>query len=559
MLRELRINNVAIIDQMALTFAPGLNVLTGETGAGKSIITRAIALLCGGRASADLIRTEADEAEIEGIFDSDAKVAVILEELGLPQDDELVIRRVVSRSAKGKVTINGSLSTASVLGRIGAHLIHVYGQHDYALLLKPESHLDFLDQFGGHTNELATMATAFDAYEVAAKRLKSAQSGVASREQRLDLLRFQADELHKLKPQAGEEDSLRNERERQRHAEKLALVCQEADEALSSGERAAANVLARIATSLEEAGRIDAEIGSRAATLRDAIAQVEDVALDLRRTGESIEADSERLEEIEERLAAYTRLKRKHGCEADDLVERLASIEDEIGSLTLSESDIEALEAERERLATVAREAATRLSARRVAAARDLEKRLVGELESLGMAGARFNVEFHERAGDATRHDRLSPLGADVLEFFLSANPGEEPGPLAKIASGGELSRIMLALKALTAGAGEVGTLIFDEVDTGIGGATAEAVGQRLHALARHRQLLSITHLPQIAALADHHLAIAKSVRSGRTVTTAKELPESDRVAEIGRMLGAGGSEESARYARRLMAARKKA
>lgn len=559
MLRELRINNVAIIDQMALTFAPGLNVLTGETGAGKSIITRAIGLLCGGRASADLIRSEAEDAEIEGVFDVDDAVGDVLDELGLPRDDELVIRRVISRSARGRTTINGSLSTATVLGRLGEHLIHVYGQHDYALLLKPESHLDFLDQFGGHTAALAAMAAAWETFQEAAKRLRAARAGIASREQRLDLLRFQAEELGKARPAAGEEESLRVERERQRHAEKLARVCQEAEDALSSSDHAVANVLARVATSLDDAGRIDAELGARAVTLRDAIAQVEDVALDLRRYGESIEADPARLDEIEERLAAYARLKRKYGCEADELADKLAELEDELATLEMSESDVEALAAESDRRAELAWTAARELSARRLDAARDLERRLVAEVATLGMEGASFRVVFHEGSTDTRADERLGPTGTDVVEFYLSANPGEEPRALARIASGGELSRIMLALKALTAGVGEVGTLIFDEVDTGIGGATAEAVGQRLHTLARHRQLLSITHLPQIAALADHHLAIAKSVRGGRTVTTARELDEPERVAEIGRMLGAGGSEESERYARRLMAAKRHA
>jgi len=553
MLRELRINNVAIIDQMALGFAPGLNVLTGETGAGKSIITRAIGLLCGGRASADLIRTEADEAEIEGLFDADPAARAMLSESGLPADDELVVRRVIARGGKGRIFINGSLSTATVLARLGERLIHVYGQHDYALLLKPESHLDFLDQFGGHDHELRAMRAAHAAFREAADRLASAQAGVANRAQRLELVRFQAEELTKAQPTAGEEDELRRERERQRHAEKLARVCQETDDALSSGEQPIANALSRLAATLEDAGRIDPDIGARATTLRDAIAQLEDVALDLRRAGEQIEGDPARLEEIEERLALYGRLKRKYDCDADTLAAKLEAFERELQMLEGSDADTDALRAECERHGATAWQAARVLSSRRTKAARDLEKRLIEEIASLGMHGATFRVVFHEEA-DGKDDTRLSATGADSIEFYLSANPGEEVRPLARIASGGELSRIMLALKALTAGAGEVGTLIFDEVDTGIGGATAEAVGQRLHSLGRHRQILSITHLPQIAALADHHLAIAKEVRRGRTVTSARELSVDERIAEIGRMLGAAGSDESERYARRLMA-----
>lgn len=556
MLLELRINNVAIIDQMALTFAPGLNVLTGETGAGKSIISRAVGLLCGGRASVDLIRTDAEEAEIEGLFRADAGVRARLEELGLPAEDEIVVRRVINRSGKGRVHIGGRLSTATILGQLGERLIHFYGQHDYALLLEPESHLAFLDEFGAHAAEREAMAVAHAAYREIADRLVAARRGVASRVERADLLRYQAEELGRANPARGEESALQIERERLRHAEKLAGICRNADAALSSETDAVANVLARIATTLEDAGRIDPEIGARAATLRDALAAVEDVALDLRRSGERIEHDPERLEQIEERLALLSRLKRKYRCDADELADALVAIEGELATIGLSDADIEALEAERRGRAAEAWRRARELSARRQQAARALEGALTDELASLGMAGAVFSVVFHT-ADAAESDDRLGARGADDVEFYFSANPGEEQRPLARIASGGELSRIMLALKALTAGAGEVGTLIFDEVDTGIGGTTAEAVGERLHALGHHRQVLSITHLPQIAARADHHLAISKEVRRGRTVTAACELGGDERVAEIARMLGAAGSTESEGYARRLMAGRR--
>ncbi len=556
MLRELTINRVAIIDQMALTFEPGMNVLTGETGAGKSIITRAIGLLCGSRASTDLIRTDADEAEIEGHFELDAAAQEALAAVGLPPSPTLRVRRTLARSGKSKVTLNDEPASVAVLAKLGPHLIHVYGQHDYALLLEPESHLAFLDQFGKHDAPLQAMAEAFAAYRVAAERVSAARRARAGREQRLDLLRFQADELGKAQPRAGEEDELRVERERHRHAGRLAQICQEGDDALSSGEHAISNALGRVAAALEEAARIDPGFAAQANTLREAMAQVEDVALDLRRAGERIDADPSRLDDIEDRLALLQRLKRKYDCEADELVDKLRAVEDELRLLDATDSDLEAFERERRERAAAAWRAADALSAARHAAAQELERRLVAEIDTLGMRGARFAVVFELFDEDERDDTRLSANGADVVEFHLSANPGEELRPLAKIASGGELSRIMLALKALTAGAGEVGTLIFDEVDTGIGGATAEAVGQRLAQLGRGRQLLSITHLPQIAALADHHLAIAKQVKRGRTMTTARALSEEERVAEIARMLGAADSQESANYARRLMAGR---
>lgn len=557
MLRELRINRVAIIDEMALAFGPGMNVLTGETGAGKSIITRAIGLLCGSRASTDLIRTDAEEAEIEGRFELDDAAQTAVVEVGLPRTDTLLVRRTLARNGKGKVTLNGEASSVAVLAKLGPHLIHVYGQHDYALLLEPESHLAFLDQFGKHDAPLATMAAAHAAYRVAAERVAAARRARAGREQRLDLLRFQADELGKAQPCIGEEEELRIERERQKHAGKLAQICQDGDDALSSGEHAISNALGRVATLLDDAARIDPAFANHASTLREAMAQVEDVALDLRRTGERIENDPARLEEIDDRLALLQRLKRKYDCEADALVAKLATVEDELRLLDASDSDIEGFEHERQARAADAWKAADALSRARHRAAQELERRLVAEIDTLGMHGAQFAVVFELFEAEERDDTRLTANGADVVEFHLSANPGEELRPLAKIASGGELSRIMLALKALTAGAGEVGTLIFDEVDTGIGGATAEAVGQRLAQLGRGRQLLSITHLPQIAALADHHLAIAKEVKRGRTRTTARALDHEERVAEIARMLGAAGTKESESYARRLMAGKR--
>lgn len=554
MLLELRINNVAIIDQMALTFAPGLNVLTGETGAGKSIITRAIGLLCGGRASADLIRTDAQEAEIEGLFQTDANARAILDDMGFSPEAEVLIRRTIGRSGKGRIHIDGRPATATVLARLGERLIHVYGQHDYALLLRPESHLEFIDQLGRYPQDLARMHDAYTTYRDAADREAVARRGGASRAERADLLRFQVGELGNAHVRAGEEDELRVERERLRHAEKLALACREADDALSSGEVPITNALARIVAAIDDAGRIDPDLAAHAATLRDALAAIEDVALDLRRSGERVEHDPQRLEEIEERLALLGRLKRKYECECDELVAKQEAIERELALLESTDSDLAALAAETARCAEIAWSCAGALSELRATSAGALEAAVRAELASLGMAGAAFSVVFHATARSERSPSRLSALGADDVEFYLSANPGEEARPLARIASGGELSRIMLALKALTAGAGEVGTLIFDEVDTGIGGATAEAVGERLHALGRHRQVLSITHLPQIAALADHHLAIAKEVRSGRTVTSARALGADERVTEVARMLGAAGSAESESYARRLIA-----
>ena len=565
MLSELRISNVAIIDELQLTFAPGMNVLTGETGAGKSIIMRAIGVLCGDRATSDLIRTDAEEAEIEGVFDLADTGPGVLQESGLPVADEVVMRRVIARSGKGRAYVNGRLATAAVLSQLGARLLHVYGQLEHALLLKPESHLELLDLFAQLEAPRAQMAEAHATFRAAADRLAALTAGGDAARQRLDLLRFRVKELRDAQLAAGEEAQLQQAREVQRHAEKLAHICRQSEDALYSGDDAIAGGLARIATQLAEAGRIDKAFGESADLLRQATAQVEEVGLQLQRAGERIRHDPERLEQIEERLALLGRLKRKYDCDADALLDRLTEAEAELTRLENSGADIAGARLEALARAGHAWDVAKELSRARQAAATKLEKRMVEELRTLGMRGSVFRAVFTVAASDgpqpgAHRSDPtdaatagLTAAGADVVQFYLSANPGEEPKPLARIASGGELSRIMLALKALTAGAGEVATLIFDEVDAGIGGAVAEAVGKRLHALGHERQVLCITHLPQIAAQADHHFAVEKRVTKGRTATTARALAADDRVRELTRMLGGSSSTESERYARRLI------
>ena len=563
MLRALRINNFAIIDELMLSFAPGMNVLTGETGAGKSVIMRALGLLCGGRATADCIRTSATEAEIEGVFDVDESGRAALDAAGLAPSDELLVRRVITRSGKGRVFVNGSLATTGLLSQLGARLIHVYGQHEQALLLKPESHLEFLDEFGQLGPARERMRGAYERFREAAERLAVLTANGEATRQRLELLRFQVNELRQAVPTDGEEEQLQREREVQRHAEKLAQISQSSEEALYSGDEAIVSALDRIATQLQDAGRIDGTFAPGAELLRQAIVQIEEVAGDLRRSATRIRRDPERLEEVEERLTLLGKLKRKYGCEADDLPRCLAEREAELTALEGVGLDAGVARQEVVTSAAQAWAVARELSRLRQGVAAKLEKCMADELRSLGMRGGVFRVVFTVAASDTPQSDwadvanragaRLNAAGADVVEFYLSANPGEDPKALARIASGGELSRIMLALKALTAGRGEVPTLIFDEVDAGIGGTVAQAVGKRLHALGQSRQVFCITHLPQIAALADHHFAVEKCVSNGRTTTTARALQVEERVRELTRMLGGSASAESQRYARRLM------
>lgn len=562
MLRALRIQNVAVVDEMALELQPGMNVLTGETGAGKSIITRSISVLCGERAYTDLVRTDTEEAQLEGVFDLAGDDQNFLADCGMEKAAEVVIRRIISRSGKSKIHVNGSLATAAMLAQLGGRLIHVYGQHEQTLLLRSESHLELLDEYGSLQAERAAMAEAYASFREAADRLAALTASTETTRQRLELLRFQSSELREAQVGAGEEAALQQERERQRHAEKLRLVCQQGEDALYAGDHAVSTAVTRVVTQLDDAARIDPDLSGSVELLRQAKAQIDEVALNLRRAAQRIEHDPERLAEIEERLALLGRLKRKYDCEADVLPDRLAMIDAELASLEAASGDVSALKQQVRERAGRAWAAARELSSVRQEAGSQLEERMATELRSLGMSDGVFRVVFTVSAKDAPQGGwadasalgsaRLTELGADTVEFYLSANPGEAPKPLARIASGGELSRIMLALKTLTAGAGEARTLLFDEVDAGIGGTVADAVGRRLHTLARSRQILCITHLPQIAALADHHFAVEKRVAHGRTVTSARALAGDDRVRELARMLGGTGA-DSERYARRLL------
>ena len=548
MLRELRIRDVAIIDDLGLTFGPGLNVITGETGAGKSIILQSLALLCGARGSADLIRGDADVALVEGLFDS-ALPADVREALALDGEEEVLVRRQLTRAGKGRLQVNGGPVTFALLTQLGEHLVHVYGQHEQARLLRPGSHRELLDRYG-ELGALARRGTeAFAAYAGARRDRDAGAARAGALEERRALLEFQQRELSAAAPREGESTGLRAERELLRHAERIQAVCREGEGALYAGQGAIVGTLGRLHSQLAELSSVAAVLIPVAELVEAGRVQLEEAALQLRAAGARIEADPPRLDAIEERLALLQRLARKYGVEAEALADTLAAIERDLGALATQVSDA----ADADAVVAARRDAALRvareLSEARRAAADRLAQAMVGELASLGMRGAVFRVDL------TTDDEALGADGIDHVEFFLSANPGEPPKPLTRVASGGELSRILLALKALTAAVGETPILIFDEVDAGIGGTVADAVARRLRTLARNRQLLCITHLPQIAAYADQHFAVEKRQSGGRTITGARALDAAARVAEVSRMLGGDTAPaEAERYAKRLIA-----
>ncbi len=549
MLRELRIRDIAIIDDLTLAFGDGLNVITGETGAGKSIIVQALALLCGARGAADVVRADADEAIVEGLFECRLP-ADLREALGLEDADEIMVRRQVGRTGKGRILINGSPATLPLLARLGEYLVHIYGQHEQATLLRPASHLELLDRFGELGGTREHMAAAYARYAAARRRRDELATRTAVLQERRELLEFQRRELADAAPSAGEDAALRNERERLRHSERLQDVCRDGETGLYAAPGAAVDTAARLHQRLLELVPIAPSLAAIAELVESGRVQLEEAALMLRAAASHLQADPARLEAVEERLALLQRLARKFSIAADALPDTLTAIEGDLASLASHAGNASAAEAELGGLRDEALALATALSRARVKAAKRLTARMTAELAALGMQGAGLQVA-HAIGDDA----ELSADGIDRIEFLLGANPGEPAKPLARVASGGELSRIMLALKALTASAGETPILLFDEVDAGIGGTVADAVARRLTLLARNRQLLCVTHLAQIAAYADHHIAVEKLQVEGRTVTRAHTLAGTERVAELSRMLGGSQAPtEAERYARRLIA-----
>jgi DNA repair protein RecN (Recombination protein N) len=537
MLRTLRVRDLAIIEELELLLEPGLNVVTGETGAGKSILLQALDVALGGRPDADLVRSGAEEGVVEAQFTAVAPaVRAVLEAAGLPTgdgDDELVVRRVIARGGRSRAWVNGALGSLTVLRELAPHVLRVYGQDEHQALRRVESHRELLDAIGGLGTSLKEMRTRQQAFVDARTAVAEARAEREAASERAELLRSQHAEIERANLVPGEEDQLGAERRRLIHAERLAQLGSQAEGEIYSGETAAVGAAGRALTALREAERLDPALEPTRKLVEAVVAELEEAGGALRRYTEDVTRDPERLERVEDRLALLARLRRKYGGTADELIRRRDELAADLATAADGDSTLAILESEAEDAERAAREWARRLSVERRRVAHELSRSLAGELHALALENARFTVRFGEGEERA-----VGPDGWDEVEFFLTANTGEEARPLAKVASGGELSRIMLALKALAAADDRGASLIFDEVDTGIGGAVAEVVGRKLRQLARTRQVLCITHLPLIAAFADHHVAVAKEVREGRTISSARPLASNERVGELARMMG---------------------
>ncbi len=545
MLRELRIKNFAVIDEVALELGPGLNVLTGETGAGKSIILNALGLVSGNRVSADVIRHNEDEASVEALFDDVPPVVRRrLEDAGFAADDELVIKRIISRSGKNRIYLSGSLCQLGLLAELGASLVHIYGQHEHHTLLDSESHIRWLDGFAGLTEQAREMNEKFRTLAAIWESLQQTRELTETRKRQKGLLQAQTEEIANARLKPEEEEELEAKKNILLHAEKLYQACLEGEELLYEGEGALIGRLGRYGNKLREMANIDAGLRGAVDLVVAALANLEEANRELRRSGERVHFEPGALEQLEDRLAEIHRLKRKYNGTIAEILDMHASMEAELEALDRGEEEIPALERAFENVRQAAWDAAASLSQQRRGAAKRFKKEMEKGLKDLGMPDTTFEVRFLE----ATELEddppyfiggkRLGEWGIDQVEFYFSPNPGEPPKPLIKIASGGELSRLMLAIKALVLAPGDIPTLLFDEVDTGIGGGVAEIVGKKLKQVASAHQVLCVTHLPQIAALADSHHAVRKEVIKGRTSTQVMRLNAKERIDEIARMLG---------------------
>ncbi|MBL0226142.1 MAG: DNA repair protein RecN [Geobacteraceae bacterium] len=531
MLTDLTIRNIAIIDSLQIAFKPGLTVLTGETGAGKSIIIDAVGLVMGGRASSDLIRSGEEEATVEAIFDISGlpQIREQLAEAGFDCDDELLVKRSISRAGKNRIYLNGSMATLALLADITRCLINIYGQHESQTLLRPENQLALLDAFAGTTAVRDRFAETFRQLQTVRDRMEQLDEQERESARRVDLLSFQSGEIAAAGLKPGEEAELEDQRQVLASAGKLGSVSSEAFELLYGGDGAILGQLRRISASVRDIAAIDHGLTGLAATLESAYLQLEDAAIELRDYSSRIEADPATLQLIDDRLDLIGRLKRKYGSTVEEILAFREQTDNELEGLLRLEHDRRNLEADYRRLTEEVAASGTELTSRRSAGAEKLKRALEAEAHQLAMKGAVI-----EAALEPLPEPRTS--GFERVEFLFSPNPGEPPRPLARIASGGELSRLMLAFKQVLP-EGDVPTLIFDEVDTGISGATSELVGRKLRNVAGRQQVLCITHLPQVASCAHHHLRIEKLVQGGRTTTSAAHLSGDARTREIARLL----------------------
>ena len=543
MLSYLRVRGLALLDDVALTFEPGMNVLTGETGAGKSIIVGALALLRGARGRSELVRDGEAAAIVDAQFEPRTKTRLLemLADHGLPDDadEALVLQRVVPRTGRGRSFAQGTLTTQAILGTLGEELIDICSQHEHHFLTHTSRHLDVLDAYAGNDDARAAYAEQYAAWKQAEADLAELRGRMADGASRADYLRYQVEEIDRISPEVGELDGLRRRVNVLRGAQAWVSFAHEAQDVLYESDGAIASTLGALADRARDGAEDSAIIAEMAEQLTTASIAAEEAATLAARLRAELELDPVELERAEDRLHELETLRRKHGLELDQLLERVAEMRAELDALENADDHVQALEARTDELARHAAVLARALGERRRRAAAGLARAVEEELAALSIKAAKLEVNIAPA--------ELSPSGGDAVELLFSANAGEPVAPLRKVASGGELSRVLLAIKGVLAAGDRVATYVFDEVDAGVGGAVAEAIGRRLKRAAQEHQVLCVTHLPQIAAFADAHFRVEKKTAKGRTTTRVVCLDETQRVEELARMLGGSRITQSAR------------
>ena len=549
MLVELRIRDYAVVEDLTLTLEPGLNALTGETGAGKSIIVGALSLLLGERASSDVVRAGAERATVEAVFDVEDLPAVraLADEYGFRIDDGLVIlRREVAAEGRNRAWVGGSPATAGIVGELGSALVDLHGQHEHQTLVRQRDQRTILDAFGGARDLADDVAKRYTCLQALRRDLEEREERRREVESRADFLRFQLEEIDDARLSPGEDESLESEAGRHEHSEELVRGAAELHATLYEGDDAVSDRLSDARRTLERLAGFDTALQADLERLTEAFHVVGDIGRRLGDYAGSVDHDPERLEELRGRLDRILRLKRKYGPELADVLATAQRVRTELADHDDADHDLSRL---RDEIDTIEAELAARaaeLSAKRRAAAERLGSEVSATLPELGLVGGSFEVRL-------STHDRISAGGAESVEFLVAPNQGFAPMPLAKIASGGELSRIMLALKSILASVDRVPVLIFDEIDAGVGGIVATAVAGKLAEVAQRHQVFVVTHLPQVASRASSHLLVEKSSPTGVTTASVRTLTGEDRVEEVARMLGGDPESSTSRQHAREM------
>ena len=538
MLSLLHIENIAVIECADITFDSGFNILTGETGAGKSIVIDAISAILGERAYRDMIRTGTNKASVRAVFTNVPKLSWF-EDNGVEYDSETIIQREVHLDGKNICRVNGSLVTVSILRKLGIQLINIHGQHDSASLFDENNHLTFLDAFAENQSLRDTYAEKFAAVAKLRKEIERLHMDESEKLRRMETLRYQIDEISKANLQAGEDECLEQRRKILQNAEKLSDGIHSAVECLYGGDDTdgAASLLAEAERELARLARYTAAYHELHEKVSDLMYQVQDAAEELRDARDDLSYSADELEQIESRLDIIHRLRRKYGSSCEEILAYLENAQKELDEIEFADDHVERLKLKCEMAEKQAWDAAIVLRNNRMSAAKELSERILTELAQLDMPRVQFSCNFTET--------ELTAIGADLVAFYMSANAGEALKPLSKVASGGELARIMLAMKNVLAEQDQVATLIFDEVDTGVSGRAAQKVAEKLRSVAKTKQVLCVTHLPQLAALANTHLLIAKEERNGRTYTTVTPLDLEGRKRELARIIGGASITET--------------